>query len=43
MALTPLKAGRWEGGFKEGKLRWEHYGFDLASSRCGAGWRGGQR
>jgi hypothetical protein len=43
MASTPLKAGRGEGGFKEGKSRQACYGLDLASSRCGAGRRGDQR
>jgi hypothetical protein len=38
MALTPLKAGRGEGGFKEGKSRRVCYGFGSASSRCGVGW-----
>jgi hypothetical protein len=43
MALTPLKARRGEGGFKEGKSRRVHYSFNSASSRCGVrrwgGWR----
>jgi hypothetical protein len=44
MALTPLKVGRGEGvAFKEGKSRRARYGFDSASSRCGAGRWGGRR
>jgi hypothetical protein len=43
MALMPLKVRRGEGGFKEGKSMWVCYGFDSASSRCGAGRRAGRR
>jgi hypothetical protein len=43
MALTPLKAGRGEGGFKEGKSRRACYGFDSVSSSCGARRRAGLR
>jgi hypothetical protein len=44
MALTPLLAGRGLGvGFKGGKSRWAHYGFDSASSMRGAGRRGDRR
>jgi hypothetical protein len=31
------------GGFKEGKSRRAHYGFDSTSSRCGPRQRGGRR
>jgi hypothetical protein len=31
------------GGFKEGKSRRARYGFNSASLRCGAGWRGDRR
>jgi hypothetical protein len=43
MALTPLKAGRAEGGFKEGNSRRARYGFDSVSARCRAGRWGSQR
>jgi hypothetical protein len=44
MALTPMKARQGEGrGFMKEKSRREHYVLDSASSRHGAGRRGGQR